>query len=171
MISYYNNDDFLYNGGGTVLKSGLSIRLLKDSTSLSHGQTGTYTGNDGRVYATICIGSQEWISQNLLETQFRDKSNVAEVVDNSAWVALTTPAFCAYNNDWAIASYDSFYDGVRATISFSGQALGLIASILTPSGINVTLTGKGKLLVNADGSSTLLAEIQSGGFIPVITFF
>jgi hypothetical protein len=34
---------------------GHSVRLVKESTSLSDGQEGTYTGNDGKVYKTICI--------------------------------------------------------------------------------------------------------------------
>lgn len=79
-------------------KRGFSVRLLKDSTSLTNGQTGTYTGNDGRVYATICIGTQEWLSENLTETKYRNGDFVAEVTDNTAWSALTTGARCAYDN-------------------------------------------------------------------------
>ena len=38
----------------TVSKlSGMSIRLVKTTTTLTHGQTGTYNGNDGKVYRTI----------------------------------------------------------------------------------------------------------------------
>ena len=77
---------------------GASIRLIKDSTTLSHGQTGTYTGNDGRVYQTICIGTQEWLSENLMETKYRNGDAIPEVTDNTAWAALATGARCAYNN-------------------------------------------------------------------------
>jgi uncharacterized protein (TIGR02145 family) len=78
---------------------GWSIRLLKSTTTLTHGQTGTYTGNDGKVYPTICIGNQEWLAANLMETKYRDGSTIPNVTDNSAWAALTTGACCAYNND------------------------------------------------------------------------
>jgi uncharacterized protein (TIGR02145 family) len=88
-------------GGGDVRKSGMSLRLLKDSTSLTHGQTGTYTGNDGKVYRTICIGTQEWLSENLAETKYRNGDPIPEVTDNAAWAALTTAGMCAYNNDWS----------------------------------------------------------------------
>ena len=81
-------------------KDGQAIRLLKTTTTLSDGQTGTYTGNDGKVYRTICIGTQEWLADNLCETKYRNGDTIPEVTDNSAWAALTTGALCAYNNDW-----------------------------------------------------------------------
>jgi len=81
------------------LKYGFSLRLVKDSTTLSHGQTGTYTGNDGKIYHTICIGTQEWLSDNLTETKYRNGDAIPEVTSNSAWAALTTGARCVYNND------------------------------------------------------------------------
>lgn len=80
-------------------RSGCTIRLVKDTTTLAHGQTGTYTGNDGMVYRTICIGNQEWLADNLCETKYRDGSDIPEVTDNAAWAALLTGARCSYNND------------------------------------------------------------------------
>jgi len=81
------------------LKYGFSLRLVKDYTTLSHGQTGTYTGNDGKIYRTICIGTQEWLADNLAETKYRNGDAIPEVTDNTAWSALTTGARCVYNND------------------------------------------------------------------------
>lgn len=87
-------------------RSGISVRLVKDSTTLTHGQTGIYTGNDGKIYRTICIGTQEWLADNLCETRFRDGSiipwygaNPANYFTNTEWAALTTAGCCAYNND------------------------------------------------------------------------
>ena len=74
---------------------------MKTTTSLTHGQTGTYTGNDGKIYRTICIGTQEWLADNLCETKYRNGDSIPEVTDDSAWAALTTGAMCAYNNDWS----------------------------------------------------------------------
>ena len=85
---------------------GLSIRLIKDSTTLTNGQTGTYTGNDGKTYRTICIGTQEWLADNLAETKYRNgdwihgyDGGVYTPISNSAWNALTTEAMCFYNDD------------------------------------------------------------------------
>lgn len=100
----YNNTYFRVEYGGTYraqLPYGFSIRLVKTTTTLTNGQTGTYTGNDGKVYRTICIGTQEWLADNLAETKYRNGDTISEVTSNSAWAALTTGALCAYNNDWS----------------------------------------------------------------------
>jgi uncharacterized protein (TIGR02145 family) len=67
-----------YESGGmgetpqAAYDSGLSVRFVKTSTTLTDGQSGTYTGNDGKVYRTICIGTQEWLADNLNETKYRN---------------------------------------------------------------------------------------------------
>lgn len=98
----YNESKFyvrsIYSGEGKI--QGNSLRLVKESTSLSNGETGTYTGNDGKIYRTICIGTQEWLADNLTETKYRNGDSIPEVTDNTAWAGLTTGALCAYNNDW-----------------------------------------------------------------------
>lgn len=87
-------------------KAGTSIRLVKDSTTLTHGQTGTYIGNDGRPYRTICIGTQEWLAENLAETKYRNgdwihgyENGVYTPISTSVWAALTTEGMCLYNDD------------------------------------------------------------------------
>lgn len=85
---------------------GYSIRLKKITTTLTNGQTGTYVGNDGRVYRTICIGTQEWLADDLCETRFRNLDIIPyNGLDNpnnftdAEWAALSTAGTCAYNND------------------------------------------------------------------------
>ncbi len=94
------------SGSGASRSPGYSIRLIKDSTTLSDGQTGTYIGNDGKVYRTICIGTQEWLADNLAETKYRNgdwitgyNGGVYTTISDAAWVALTTEAMCVYNDD------------------------------------------------------------------------
>lgn len=89
----------IFNTTGISKKYGYGVRLIKDSTTLTHGQTGTYTGNDGKVYRTICIGTQEWLADNLCETLYRNGDPIPEVLDDAEWIALTSGAWCAYNND------------------------------------------------------------------------
>ena len=78
---------------------GSSVRLVKSPTFLSPGQTGTYVGNDGKTYNTICIGTQEWMSEDLTETKYRDFSDIPNVTSQATWAGLTTGAYCIYNND------------------------------------------------------------------------
>ena len=62
-------------------------------------EVGTMTGNDGKTYATVKIGTQWWMAENLRETEYRDNSAIPVVTDNDAWKNLSTDARCAYNND------------------------------------------------------------------------
>jgi uncharacterized protein (TIGR02145 family) len=78
---------------------GLPMRLLKDSTSLTvQGQKGSYTGNDGTVYESVLIGTQEWITSNLKETKYRNLEVIPNVTDWATWHALKTGAWCYYNH-------------------------------------------------------------------------
>ena len=91
-----------WTGSGTYSLSketGVGVRLIKDTTSLTNGQTGTYTGNNGKVYRTICIGTQEWVADNLVETKYRNLDAIPEVTPNATWVGLSTGARCSYDND------------------------------------------------------------------------
>lgn len=100
-VTQYDNAIFGYVNNHKLY--GYSVRLLKDTTTLTHGQTGTYTGNDGKTYRTICIGTQEWLADNLCETLYRNGDFIPEVPDNATWAALTIGARCSYNNDESYA--------------------------------------------------------------------
>jgi uncharacterized protein (TIGR02145 family) len=93
---YTNSSDSLSGGGAK--EYGYSIRCLKNSTTLTNGQTGTVTDVDGNVCPTICIGMQEWMAENLRVTRFNDGVSVPLVTGNAAWAALTTPGICYYDN-------------------------------------------------------------------------
>jgi len=100
---YINISTSGHPGSGASLdkKRGHGLRLVKDSTTLTNGQSGTYIGNDGKIYRTIAIGSpaKEWLADNLAETKYRNGDSIPIVTDNTAWAALTTGAMCSYNND------------------------------------------------------------------------
>ena len=84
---------------GSTRQSGGPVRLVKNSTLLSPGQTSIYTGNDGKTYTTICIGTQEWMSQDLREEMYRNLSSIPNITNQITWDGLTTGAYCIYNND------------------------------------------------------------------------
>jgi hypothetical protein len=95
----YNFNHYILGSDDGTGKRGSSIRLVKTGTTLSEGETGFYTGNDGKYYRTICIGTQEWLADNLKETKFRNGDTISVVTDNATWVSLSTSTRCVYDND------------------------------------------------------------------------
>jgi uncharacterized protein (TIGR02145 family) len=151
IIAPYENSSTIVGESATA---GGSIRLVKYNTSLTHGQQGTYTGNDGKIYRTICIGTQEWLADNLAETKYRSGTTIPIVQDNTAWLALSTGARCAFNNDISTVG------GVDLNIITvnSSDTIKLVA------GTNMNIQANGKIITfNADSSSvaTIIGLIDS----------
>ena len=48
---------------------------------------------------TIVIGTQQWMEKNLDVLTYRNGDIIPQVTDPTAWGALTTGAWCYYNND------------------------------------------------------------------------
>ena len=48
---------------------------------------------------TIVIGTQQWMTKNLDVAFYRNGDPIPQVTDPTAWAALTTGAWCYYNND------------------------------------------------------------------------
>lgn len=84
-------------------KEGNSVLLCRTVSGIPNGTTGSYTGNDGKVYATIVWNNREWLVDHLCETKYNDGSDIPVITDASAWSADTSGALCAYDNDLANA--------------------------------------------------------------------
>jgi uncharacterized protein (TIGR02145 family) len=66
---------------------------------------------DGNVYHTVTIGTQTWLLEDLKTTHYRNGDPIANITDNKEWSDLTTPGYCNYENDSAIASvYGRLYN-------------------------------------------------------------
>lgn len=88
----------------SIRKTGGGVRPVRDATLqdslLADGQSAApFTGIDGKIYRTVKIGNQVWLADNLAETKYRNLTDIPEVTGDSDWIALTTGALCAYNND------------------------------------------------------------------------
>jgi uncharacterized protein (TIGR02145 family) len=77
---------------------------------------------DGNTYTTVEIGTQVWMVENLRTTSLNDgtklkaESDIPIVTDNTAWINLTTPAYCWYENDEeSYGSYGPLYNWYAVT--------------------------------------------------------
>jgi uncharacterized protein (TIGR02145 family) len=62
-------------------------------------------------YPSVTICSQKWMDKNLDITTYRNGDTIAYVTDPTAWAALTTGAWCYYNNDPSTnATYGKLYN-------------------------------------------------------------
>jgi len=106
----------------TGKKGGYSVRLIRPATApeqlLADGTYLTpYTGNDGKTYRVVKIGTQAWLAENLCETKYADGTSIPNITDNALWAADTTGAYCSYDNDITNA-YTTIYSqnySVRST--------------------------------------------------------
>jgi len=65
---------------------------------------------------TIVIGTQQWMRENLDVLTYRNGDIIPQVTDPTAWAALTTGAWCYYNNDVANgAIYGKLYNWYAVT--------------------------------------------------------
>jgi hypothetical protein len=66
---------------------------------------------DGNAYHTVTIGNQVWMVENLKVTHYRNGDAIPNVTDGTAWLDLTTGAYCEYDNDVNnVATYGRLYN-------------------------------------------------------------
>jgi uncharacterized protein (TIGR02145 family) len=60
---------------------------------------GSMTDQQGNVYKTIVIGTQEWMAENLNTSIYRNGDAIPTILDNATWQNTTSGAWVYYNND------------------------------------------------------------------------
>jgi uncharacterized protein (TIGR02145 family) len=86
--------------------NGLEFRSSTVWVSLASSSNATAVS-----YPSILIGTQNWAKENLDVLTYRDGTVIPQVTDATAWAALTTGAWCWYNNDPANgAIYGKLYN-------------------------------------------------------------
>jgi uncharacterized protein (TIGR02145 family) len=108
---FFNSGDFVIipgisaangsgNSGNGELQSGQVSHscgaLSVHNPDLSYG---TLIDQEGNVYKTITIGTQEWMAENLNTSIYRNGEPIPNVTDEIQWGGLSTGAWCYYNND------------------------------------------------------------------------
>lgn len=54
---------------------------------------------DGNNYKIVTIGTQVWMAENLKTTKYNDGTPIPNVTERTEWEALTSDAFCWYDNE------------------------------------------------------------------------
>jgi len=107
-----------YNEAGVVV-----------STNNTAFTTYAVSDYDGNLYHTVKIGNQVWLQESFKGTHFANGDVIPNVTDKKQWDAMTTPAYCWYNNDSKIGeTYGGLYNFYVAN-----DSRGLIINFHTPS--------------------------------------
>jgi uncharacterized protein (TIGR02145 family) len=104
-VSLTGDTLYLQNGGFVIIPGISSANIPVGSHTCGatnvHNPAkiyGTMTDQEGNVYKTIVIGSQEWMAENLKTSTYRNGNNIPNIT-NSLWFSLNNGAFCNYNNE------------------------------------------------------------------------
>lgn len=82
--------------GTTILNAPLSF-----AATGTDSPCGNITDIDGNLYPSVTIGTQCWMQANLNVSKYRNGDPIPQVQDPTAWAALTTGAWCYYENNTA----------------------------------------------------------------------
>ena len=91
---------------------------------------------------TITIGSQVWTSKNLDVATYRNGDVIPQVQDKAAWKALTTGAWCYYDNDST--------NGPKYGKLFNWYAVN-VARGLAPTGFHIPTDAEWTVLLDSLG--------------------
>jgi uncharacterized protein (TIGR02145 family) len=105
-ISTANNS----GGGGTT--TGTTLHTCGAANIHNPSLTyGSMTDQQGNVYKTIVIGTQEWMAENLNTSIYRNGDAIPTNLDNATWQNTTSGAWAYYNNDASYACpYGKLYN-------------------------------------------------------------
>lgn len=97
-------------------------------------------------YPAVTICNQQWMDRNLDVTTYRNGDTIPYVTDPTAWAALTTGAWCYYNNDPSTnATYGKIYNWYAVSDSRG----------LAPAGWHVPSSAEWSTLQNCLGGSSV----------------
>jgi len=121
----------------------------------------TITDYDGNTYATVQIGEQCWMAENLKTTHYRNGTPIENITDSAQWINDTLGAYSWIDND---ISWKDHYRGLYnwyATVNVNG---------LCPEGWKVPSDQEVNVLVtfldpNANPNANGIQSASAGGIL------
>ena len=113
---------------------------------------GSATDVDGNTYATVVIGTQEWMASNLKATSYNDGTPIPITEGAFTWANLSTGSYSWYDND--IANKDIYGALYNWYVIQYLQVFGNIDDIC-PTNFYLPSRGAWEGLVDGLGGSTL----------------
>ena len=149
--------DMVYNTGERLkytAVSGNNRTVMTGIPTADNTVTFTFTeckDGDNNYYPAIQIGTQLWMAENLKTTKYIDgATSIPNVTGNDAWINLTSPAYCWYNNDEA--AYKNNYGALYNWYTVSDGNL-------CPTGWHVPSDPEWSTLVSSLGGNSVAGGI------------
>jgi uncharacterized protein (TIGR02145 family) len=149
--------DMVYNTGERLkytAVSGNNRTVMTGIPTADNTVTFTFTeckDGDNNYYPAIQIGTQLWMAENLKTTKYNDgATSIPNVTGNNAWINLTSPAYCWYNNDEA--AYKNTYGALYNWYTVSDGNL-------CPTGWHVPSDPEWSTLVSSLGGNNVAGGI------------
>ena len=132
---------------GTIFGENMSFTTLYGVTDF-----------DGNVYATVIIGTQEWMTENLKVKHYSNGDIVPNIANYSQWADLSTGAYCWYSNDEVTyrETYGALYNYYAVADSRN----------LCPTGYHIPSDNEWIMLINyLDGGSVAGGKMKETGTV------
>jgi uncharacterized protein (TIGR02145 family) len=159
---------------GVITETFTTCNVVTTTTTTSSSTTSSSTTTTTTtipcvncVEASVTIGDQVWDKCNLNVETYSDGTPIPEVTDPVVWSALTTGAWCYYNNDPANeAVYGKLYNWYAAAGIYDAASLAnpLLRKNLAPTGSHVPTDEEWTTLITSLGGASVaggkMKEIQ-----------
>jgi uncharacterized protein (TIGR02145 family) len=155
-ISAANNNSNGGGGGSGGTTTGTTLHTCGAANVHNPDLTyGSMTDQEGNVYKTIVIGTQEWMAENLNTSIYRNGDAITNITNQAQWQALNSEAWAAYNNSFELeCPFGKLYNWYAVSDSRN----------LCPSGWHIPSENDWTVLVNFLGGSLIAgAKLKASG--------
>jgi len=165
-IATVSADANVYTDSGLTFGQSYDYRIAAISANNISDYTATATASataplvdwDGNTYGTVRIGNQVWMTENLKVTHYRDGTPITPVTDPGEWTALTTEAYCIYNNNTSneLDTYGALFNWYAVNGDTDGD--GVKDEEIAPEGWHVPTDDEWTTLTNHLGGAGVAGE-------------